>query len=216
MVLGGDAWFLRISEEQSMGPSTCDLQQTYSTGDLVSGSVRRLLRYGAVVVVDDTEVKGIIRNRELSWEVEPDHPSEVLSVRAPVTALVLKVDQRRNRLELSLRQAERDPWEDIDSRYQEGQVIRRKVVRLWRTGAFVELEPAVDAFVPLDEICWPPPERVEDVLWVDDTFEGVVIRIDHGRRQIAFSLRRWAAPDSRASGRGRAACCPSPRETTGR
>lgn len=162
---------------------------TYPVGTVVSARVQRLLDYGAEVTLDDG-CPGIIRNRELDWDSEPHDPGEVLQAGQEIKALVLKFDERRGRLELSLRQAERDPWCDLHLRYQMGKPARGKVVRLRPQGAFVELEPAVDAFVSLDEIRPTPPERIESALWVGDTVEGIVTRIDPRQRHIHLSLRR--------------------------
>lgn len=171
-----------------MDSSYHELEKKYPKGDIVSGHVHRLLNYGAEVKLDDG-MEGIIRNRELLWDREPGDASEVLKQGHPVQALIVGLDRERGRLELSLRQAERDPWKDIDQRYSVGQVLRLKVVRLWRNGVFVEIEPAVDSFIPLHEVRIPPPEHIDDVLWVGDTIEAVITRLDRKERQVELSIR---------------------------
>jgi signal transduction histidine kinase/predicted RNA-binding protein with RPS1 domain/DNA-binding response OmpR family regulator len=164
------------------------LEKKYPKGDIISGQVRRLLNYGAEVKLDDG-TEGIIRNRELLWDREPSDPAEVLKQGQQIKALIIGLDRERGRLELSLRQAEQDRWQDIDQRYRVGQVFRLKVVRLWRSGAFVELEPAVDGFIPLHEVRIHPPEHIDDVLWVGDTVEAVITRLDRKERQVELSIR---------------------------
>jgi signal transduction histidine kinase/predicted RNA-binding protein with RPS1 domain/DNA-binding response OmpR family regulator len=171
-----------------MDSSYYELEKKYPKGDIVSGHVHRLLNYGAEVKLDDG-TEGIIRNRELLWDREPSDPAEVLKQGQPVKALIIGLDRERSRLELSLRQAERDPWHGIDQRYRVGQVLRRKVARLWRSGAFVEIEPAVDGFIPLNEVCTSPPAHIDRVLWAGDTVEAVITRLDRKERRVELSIR---------------------------
>jgi signal transduction histidine kinase/predicted RNA-binding protein with RPS1 domain/DNA-binding NarL/FixJ family response regulator len=168
-----------------------ELNRRYPKGTHLTARVRTLTSFGAIVKLPDGSA-GIIRNRELSWSQELPAPSAMLSEGQTVEVLVLGVDrvQPHPRLELSLRQAERDPWADLYKRYHVGQVLRRKVVSLTRTGAFVELEPAVTGFVPLQEVSQAPPERIEDVLWVGDTVQATITHIDPAARQLRLSLRR--------------------------
>jgi signal transduction histidine kinase len=173
-----------------MDPSNLHGFEKYVAGTIVSGHVRRLLHYGAEVLLEDG-MPGIIRNRELSWGAEPEDPGKMLTEGQAVTALVLKVDEERGRVELSLRQAELDPWHDIGRRYQVGQVVRAKVVRLCPRGAFVGLDPGVDAFLSITETRSPPPEHIEDVLWVGDTIEGVITRMDFRFRRISLSIAKY-------------------------
>jgi len=172
-----------------MDSSSHELEKKYPKGNIISGHVHRLLNYGAEVKLDDG-TKGIIRNRELLWDREPSDPAEVLKQGQPVQALIIGLDRERGRLELSLRQAERDPWQNIEQRYSVGQVLRLKVSRLWRNGAFVEIESAVDGFVPLHEVGISPPEYIDRVLWVGDTVEAVVTRLDCKERQVELSIKK--------------------------
>jgi signal transduction histidine kinase/predicted RNA-binding protein with RPS1 domain/DNA-binding NarL/FixJ family response regulator len=168
-----------------------NLNQRYPKGARLTVRVRTLTDFGAIVRLPDS-TPGIIRSRELSWVQEQPDPATLLSEGQEVRVLVLGIDRLRPhpRLELSLRQAERDPWADIYKRYQVGQVLRRKVVSLARAGAFVELEPAVTGFVPLQEVSQVPPDRIEDVLWVGDTVQAVITQIDPAARQLRLSLRQ--------------------------
>ncbi len=174
--------------------STTKLAQRYPKGTVLTGRVRHLESFGAFLTLEDGTA-GIIRNRDLSWEKELEHPKGLLNVGQIVKILVLGVDSHRQppRLELSLRQAERDPWQNIEQRYQVGQVVRCQVVRLLHTGAFVELEPAVDGFVPLHEVSQFPPDDIDEAIWIGDTIEAVITRLDHEERQIRLSPRQRLA-----------------------
>lgn len=148
---------------------------------------------------DGTE--GIIRSRELSWKSDTLLPSDLLSVGQTVKVFVLGVDRVRPhpRLELSLRLVDRDPWSTIGQRYRVGQIVRRKVVSLWKNGAFVDLEPGITGFVPLHEVSQSPPERIEDALWVGDTVDAAITHIDLEERHLRLSLRCHLAELERQS-----------------
>jgi len=167
-----------------------ELNRRYPKGTQFPAYVQLLTSFSAIVKLQDG-MQGIIRSRELSWSTDPKPPSAILSVGQPVKVLVLGLDRLRPhpRLELSLRQAGHDPWSTIHQRYRIGQVIRRKVVSLWRSGAFVELEPAVIGFLPLHEVSQAPPARIEDALWVGDTVDAAITHLDVEERHVRLSLR---------------------------
>jgi signal transduction histidine kinase/predicted RNA-binding protein with RPS1 domain/DNA-binding NarL/FixJ family response regulator len=158
----------------------------------MAAEVQILKQFGAVVTLDDG-IAGIIRNRELSWEREVKHPGEILVKGQLVRVLVIGVDRAQPRLNLSLRQVARDPWHNIDLRYNKGQVVNGRVARLWRSGAFVELEPAVDSFLPLEEVSQEAPDHIDQALWIGDRVEAVITQIDHDERLVKLSLRQHLA-----------------------
>ncbi len=168
-----------------------NLLQRYPKGTLVTARVRALTPFGALLTLADG-TPGIVRSRELSWEQDIEDPKQLLSERQTVRVLVLDVDDHHQppRLELSLRQAERDPWKPFSQPYYVGQILRRKVTGLIRIGAFVELEPAINGFLPLHEISPNPPEEIEQALWIGDTVDAVITRVDYPERQIGLSLRQ--------------------------
>jgi signal transduction histidine kinase/CheY-like chemotaxis protein/predicted RNA-binding protein with RPS1 domain len=145
--------------------------------------------FEAVVALDDG-TPGVIKNRELSWGPEPASASEKIHKGQRIKAMVLGIDHNKGRLKLSLRQAERDPWKDIEQRYKVGQAVRGKVSGLLRRIAFVELEPAVVGYIPLREVCQNPPERIDSLLWINDSIEAVVTGFHHRRRRVSLSIRK--------------------------
>lgn len=166
------------------------LEPRYRKGTVVEARVLHLEPHGAIAQLADG-TKGIIHTRELTWDQEPQHSREILSERQTIKVMIVGKDRSGTRLNLSLRQAERDPWKKIERLYKTGQEVCCRVVTLRHSGAFVELEPAVDAFLPLREACSPPPAKIDDILWVGDTVEGVITRIDNQQRHIEISIRQY-------------------------
>ncbi len=165
------------------------LEERFGKGTVVEATVTRVTPFAILVEVGQG-IQGIIRKRELSWGPEPEHPQEVAQLGDVLKTRVVGSDSMGPRLELSLRQAVRDPWHKIDKRYRVGQTVRCRVEGLVHKGAFLELEQAVSGFVPLHEVCEPPPEKIEAALWKGDTVEAVITRIDPVARQIELSIRQ--------------------------
>jgi signal transduction histidine kinase/CheY-like chemotaxis protein/predicted RNA-binding protein with RPS1 domain len=164
----------------------------YPRGTVIEAQVRLVKSFEAVIELDDSTM-GFIRNRELSWEREPEHAREVVQKGQKVKVMVLGIDWVKQRLKLSLRQAERDPWKVIGASYKIGQVVRCKVTGLLRKIAFVELEPAVEGYVPLQEICIAPPDRVDKVIWIGDTVEAAITSFEFGKRRVRLSIKKHLA-----------------------
>lgn len=171
--------------------SVIHLAERYPKGTVHLARVQSLKPYGAFLTLEDG-TPGIVRNRDLSWDKEIEHPNELLSLGQSITVLVLGVDGHHlpPRLELSLRQAQHDPWSTVSHRYHTCQTVRSKVCGLIRSGAFVELEPSVTGFIPIREIGITPPDEVDQVLWIGDTVDAEITRIDLNQRQIDLSLRQ--------------------------
>jgi signal transduction histidine kinase/predicted RNA-binding protein with RPS1 domain/DNA-binding NarL/FixJ family response regulator len=166
-----------------------ELSARYPLGTVVEAEVTIVKSFEAVVTLDDGTL-GFVKNRELSWGQEPDSAEKKVQKGQRIKAMVLGIDQHKGRLKLSLRQAERDPWKDIEQRYKVGQRVRCKVSGLLKRIAFVELEPAVVGYIRLREVCQNPPERIDSVLWINDSIEAVVTGFHPRRRRVSLSIRK--------------------------
>ena len=113
-----------------------------------------LLSHRALIQLEDG-TEGIIRNRELVWHREPRHPNEVLVNGELVKVLVLGIDPKRGRLELSLAQAERAPLEGHRFALSGGTCGATEGSTSVTQWSLWELESGIDVFVPLREICTP-------------------------------------------------------------
>lgn len=156
-------------------------------GEERSGTVRRITDIGAFVDVGG--VDGLLHVSEIAWR-RVDHPSDVLKVGQKVQVKVLRVDADAGRVSLSMRRLREDPWEEARNRYFTGNVVEGKVVRIVPQGAVVELEPDVEAFLPVGELA---PRRVnspEEVVQVDQTVEALIIDVQQRDRRIVLSLRK--------------------------
>ncbi|HHW49714.1 MAG TPA: bifunctional 4-hydroxy-3-methylbut-2-enyl diphosphate reductase/30S ribosomal protein S1 [Clostridiaceae bacterium] len=155
-------------------------------GKTYSGTVKSLTDFGAFV--DIGGVDGLIHISELSW-YKIKHPSEVVNVGDKVEVYVLEFDKEKKKISLGYRKAEDDPWYNIDDKYQIGNIVKGKVVRLVPFGAFVELEKGVDALVHISQISTKRIAKPGDVLTIGQEVEAKVIEVNAVEKKINISIK---------------------------
>ena len=166
-----------------------ELAIRYPHGTVVEVQVTLVKPFEAVVTLDDG-TPGFIKNRELCWGSEPDSAIGVIHKGDRFKAMVLGIDHNKGRLKLSRRQAERDPWKDLEQRRKVGDVVRCRVSGLLKRIAFVELEPAVVGYIPLLEVSQNPPQRIDSLLWINDSVEAMITGFNHRRRRVGLSIKK--------------------------
>ena len=129
------------------------------------------------------------RARALSWK-HIDHPSEVVEVGHEVTVEVLSVELDRERVSLSLKATQEDPWQAFARTHQIGQIVPGKVTKLVPFGAFVRVEEGIEGLVHISELAERHVEIPEQVVQVGDDCMVKVIDIDLDRRRISLSLKQ--------------------------
>jgi small subunit ribosomal protein S1 len=126
---------------------------------------------------------------ELSWK-HIDHPGEVVEVGQEVTVEVLDVDMDRERVSLSLKSTQEDPWQQFARTHQIGQVVPGRVTKLVPFGAFVRVEEGIEGLVHISELADRHVEIPEQVVQVGDEIFVKIIDIDLDRRRISLSLKQ--------------------------
>lgn len=133
---------------------------------IVTGIVRRLTDFGAFV--DIGGVDGLIHVTDLAWH-RVKHPSEVVTPGQEVTVKIIGVDKEKERIQLSLKALQPQPWDVAEEKYPEGSIVEGKVVRITTFGAFVELEPGLDGLVHISQCALKRIAKVEDAVQVGQT-----------------------------------------------
>lgn len=167
------------------------LLQTLKPGDTVEGTVANLASYGAFI--DLGGLTGLCHISDLSHR-RVNHPSEVLSIGDTVTVHVLKVDLKNEKISLSLKNKEEDPW-TIAGSLKIGQYYEGTVRRLLDIGAIVELDNGLDGLVHISEISHEHISHPKDVLQEGQTVRVKVLEIDEDKKRISFSLRDGSGED---------------------
>ena len=172
--------------------------EKYPPGSVVTGKVRNIANYGAFVEIEEG-IDGLLHVSDLSWTKKVGHPSEVLKKGDDVEAVVLSVDQEKQRIALSLKHLQEDPWTSvIPAHYRPGMVIKGQVTKIANFGVFVELENGLEGLLHVSEIADQKIEKPEDVLKVGQEVEVKILRVDTDERKIGLSLKRaqWAQEEA--------------------
>ena len=179
--------------EQEKAEKVEKLKETLQTGMDVTGTVRSVMNFGAFV--DLGGIDGLIPVSEISW-VRNERPSDILSLGQQVTARILSVDWENNKLSLSLKAMEPDPWSTVAGTYAEGSRVSGKVVRLTPFGAFVNLQPGIDGLIHISNL--GTGRRVhhpKEVVEVGQTLEAYVLSVDTDSRKISLSVNPKVEPE---------------------
>ncbi|WP_371174182.1 30S ribosomal protein S1 [Buchananella felis] len=182
VVLSRRAWL-----EQTQSEVRSHFLQTLKKGQVRSGVVSSIVNFGAFV--DLGGVDGLVHVSELSWK-HIDHPNEIVEVGQEVTVEVLDVDMDRERVSLSLKATQEDPWQAFARTHAIGQVVPGKVTKLVPFGAFVRVEDGIEGLVHISELAIRHVEVPEQVAKVGEEVFVKVIDIDLERRRISLSLKQ--------------------------
>ena len=173
--------------EQTQSEVRSDFLNQLAKGQVRKGVVSSIVNFGAFV--DLGGVDGLVHVSELSWK-HIDHPSEVVEVGDEVTVEVLDVDMDRERVSLSLKATQEDPWQQFARTHQIGQVVPGKVTKLVPFGAFVRVDDGIEGLVHISELAERHVELPEQVVQVGSDLFVKVIDIDLDRRRISLSLKQ--------------------------
>ncbi len=149
--------------------------------------VEDVFPFGAFVRLKDGR-RAYIRRRELSLSGDID-PRQIVKPGDEVQAVNCAPAKNQTTMELSLRALLPDPWVEHGSRLQLGAVVTGTVKSLTGEGVFVQIEPGLDGFIPLNELASWPVERPEELLWRKDEVEAVITHLDLANRRLRLSLR---------------------------
>ena len=165
-------------------------------GDLREGHVISLADFGAFVDIGGAD--GLVHLSEISWK-RITHPKEALKVGQEVTVKVLSIDPDRNRISLSMRELEPDPWQTVTSRLIEGQLVEGTITKLTKFGAFASIKGFegydIEGLIHISELSDRRIEHPKEAVTEGETLAMRVIKIDSERRRIGLSLKRVDSPD---------------------
>jgi (E)-4-hydroxy-3-methyl-but-2-enyl pyrophosphate reductase len=153
---------------------------------VVDGEVKRLIDFGAFIDVQG--VDGLLHVSQISWG-RIEKPSNVLHVGDKVKVYILDVDKDKKKLSLSLKKLIEDPWTNVDIKYPVGSIVLGKVARFANFGAFVELEPGVDALVHISQISHQRINKPEDALKIGDEIKAKILDVDKENMKIGLSIK---------------------------
>ena len=176
----------RIIESDERKAKAEEVWNSIEVGKHYKGIVRSLPDFGAFI--DIGGVDGLCHISELSWK-KIRKPSEVLSIGDEVDVFVKEFDPESKKISLGYKKEEDDPYYDIENRVPVGSTIKGTVVRLTDFGAFVQLEPDLDALCHVSQISSQRLDKPSDVLKIGDEVMAKVIKIQPESRRISISIK---------------------------
>ncbi len=184
VVLSRRAWLEETQKEQRS-----EFLENLKPGEIRKGTVSSVVNFGAFV--DLGGMDGLIHVSELSWK-HVDHPSSVVSVGDEVTVQVLDVDLEKERISLSLKATQSDPWQEFAAAHKVGELVYGRITKLVPFGAFVQVGDGIEGLVHISEMAAHHVELPEQVVTVGEELWVKIIDIDLQRRRISLSISQAA------------------------
>ena len=152
---------------------------------VVKGNVVRITDFGAFV--DINGIDGLLPISEISWQ-RIKHPSDVLALGDSIEVKIIKIDQELKRISLSLKRMTENPWQQIEGKFEEGQIVTGTVNKITTFGAFINIFPGVEALLPVAEMS---NENVNpfNMFKVGDEVKVLIKRFTPQEHRIALSIK---------------------------
>jgi small subunit ribosomal protein S1 len=184
VVLSRRAWLEETQKEQRE-----DFLANLKPGEVRRGTVSSVVNFGAFV--DLGGMDGLVHVSELSWK-HVDHPGSVVAVGDEIDVQVLEVDLDRERISLSLKATQQDPWQEFASAHQVGELVYGRVTKLVPFGAFVQVGDGIEGLVHISEMSAHHVDLPEQVVTPGEELWVKIIDLDLQRRRISLSIKQAA------------------------
>lgn len=176
----------KIILEEEAAQKKEETLQSLEVGSTITGTVKRLTNFGAFVDVGD--IDGLVHISELAWE-RVGHPSEVLKNGEQVEVKVLEVIPEKERISLSIRKTQPDPWSKAVEELESGQIINGKVTRLVNFGAFVEIKTGVEGLAHISQLADYHVNHPSEVLNEGEEVEVKILEVKPRAKRISLSIK---------------------------
>jgi small subunit ribosomal protein S1 len=184
VVLSRRAWLEETQKEQRE-----DFLENLKPGEIRKGTVSSVVNFGAFV--DLGGMDGLVHVSELSWK-HVDHPASVVQVGDEIEVQVLEVDLDRERISLSLKATQQDPWQEFANNHRVGELVYGRVTKLVPFGAFVQVGEGIEGLVHISEMAAHHVELPEQVVTPGEELWVKIIDLDLQRRRISLSIKQAA------------------------
>lgn len=166
-----------------------ELFERIHEGDVVEGVVKNVTDFGAFIDLGGAD--GLLHISEMSWG-RVENPKKVFSVGEQLTVLIKEING--NKIALSLKFADQNPWLNAGEKYSVGSTVTGRVARMTDFGAFVELEPGVDALLHVSQISYNHVDKPSDVLQIGQEIEAKVVDFNSEDKKISLSMKALEQP----------------------
>ncbi|MDE7322273.1 MAG: 30S ribosomal protein S1 [Lachnospiraceae bacterium] len=169
-----------------------ELFERISVGDIIEGTVKNVTDFGAFI--DLGGVDGLLHISEMSWG-RVENPKKVFKVGETLKVLIKDIDG--NKVALSLKFDDSNPWKNAATKYAVGNEVTGRVARMTDFGAFVELEPGIDALLHVSQIAKEHIEKPSDVLSVGQEVTAKVVDFNEEGKKISLSVKALLVPETK-------------------
>lgn len=167
-----------------------EIEERYPTGTKVKGKIVNLVPYGAFIEIEPG-IEGLIHVSEMSWVKNVTDPSEVVTKGDELEAIVLSVQKSEGKISLGIKQTEKNPWENVDTKFPVGSTVKAEIRNLTNYGAFVELEPGIDGLIHISDLSWiKKVSHPSEVLKKGDTVEALILSVDQESKKITLGVKQ--------------------------
>ena len=166
------------------------LFETISVGDIVDGVVKNVTDFGAFIDLGGAD--GLLHISEMSWG-RVENPKKTFKVGDTVKVQIKGIDG--SKIALSRKFDDENPWKDAETKYAVGNEVTGKVARMTDFGAFIELEPGIDALLHVSQIAREHIEKPSDVLSVGQEVTARIVDFNEADRKISLSIKALTAPE---------------------
>jgi len=164
------------------------LEYEYKIGDQVTGVVKNLVPYGAFVQLENG-LEGLLHVSEYSWQNDSENPGAALKVGDQVTVMVYEIDKNKQKIGLSLRRMQDDPWKDVERKFGKDSVHQGKVALILENGVEVEVTDGVMGFVHISQLSAQRVNSPSEVVKQGDTVTYKVLELDRKNRRLKLSIK---------------------------
>lgn len=174
--------------EESMAEKRKVILEELQKGQVREGTVKNITDFG--VFVDLGGVDGLLHINDLSWG-RINHPSEVVKFDEHIKVVVLDFNEAKDRISLGMKQLQAHPWENIETKFPVGTVVKGKVVSIADYGAFVELQKGVEGLIHVSEMSWTRNVvHPSKILNVGDQIDVKILSIEKDRKRISLGIKQ--------------------------
>lgn len=177
---------LIVSEKASWEEKQKEVIQSYKVGDVVEGKVTAVTDFGVFVEFGDNKLEGLVHISELAWQRIED-PSDIVSVGDVIKAEIINVEG--SKIFLSMKKLKDDPWKDVEKKYQAGQVVKGKVLKVNPFGLFVELDQDIHGLAHISELADRPLTDPTEIAKEGDVLDFKILSLDPSHHRLGLSIK---------------------------
>ncbi|WP_103877240.1 MULTISPECIES: S1 RNA-binding domain-containing protein [Petrotoga] len=163
------------------------VDEKYPIGSIAQGTVTNILPFGFTVKIDEG-LEGLVHETEVFWG-RKGRISDVVNVGDNVQVKILNIDKENKKINLSYKQVIGNPWETIEEKYNEGNIVTGTVEKVLNNGAIIKIDEGVSGFLHVSEISWDFVDDISTVLQEKQKIKVKIIKIDKDNKRMRLSVR---------------------------